>query len=301
MPADLSLFFIILIFSIAIMNYSHKIKSLAESLPSMPQIQDLSIVIKYGGAAMTDPTLTDRVIKDIILLSSLGATIVLVHGGGPEINHWLSKMDIEPIFHKGIRTTDTRTMEIVEMVLSGKINKNLVSLINANNGRAVGLSGKDGSIILAKPIDRSHDNLVGCVKIINTELITILSNKNYIPIISPIASDELGQSYNINADIVAGEIASALKVERLIILTDTSGILADVKDPTTVIRSINTSGISDLINNGTISGGMLPKINCCLQALSRGVYSTHIIDGRIPHCLLASIFNDQPVGTTIIK
>jgi acetylglutamate kinase len=281
------------------MNYSDKIQLLSALLPSIQKIRDRTIVIKYGGAAMTHEYLTDAVVQDIILLCSLGAKIILVHGGGPEINKWLEKFRIEPKFNNGIRITDPQTMEIVEMVLSGKVNKQLVSLINKNNGSAIGLSGKDGNFIIAEPLEQNSNSLVGRVKSIDINLISLLSCHNYIPIISPIASDCLGQSYNINADTVAGEIAGALKASRFVLLTNTAGILADIKDPATLFSSITTDRISHLVNNGTISGGMLPKINCCIDALHKGVNSTHIIDGRVPHCLLLDILTSQSVGTTI--
>nr|YP_009628803.1 acetylglutamate kinase [Balbiania investiens]QBX88586.1 acetylglutamate kinase [Balbiania investiens] len=281
------------------MNYSNKIELLSTLLPSIQRIKGSIIVIKYGGAAMIHDYLTDAVVQDITLLCSLGAKVILVHGGGPEINKWLAKFSIEPKFNNGIRITDPQTMEIVEMVLSGKVNKELVSLINKNNGSAIGLSGKDGNFIIAEPLEPNSNSLVGCVKSIDINLISLLSYHNYIPIISPIASDCLGQSYNINADTVAGEIAGALQASRFVLLTNTPGILTDIKDPATLLSSITVDKISHLVSNGTIFGGMLPKINCCIDALRKGVNSTHIIDGRIPHCLLLDILTSQSVGTTI--
>jgi acetylglutamate kinase len=232
-------------------------------------------------------------------LYNLGLKLIIVHGGGPMINFWLNKVDIKTLFKNGLRVTDEKTLEVVEMVLRGKINGELVNLLNINKVQAVGLSGKDGGFITANSIDNSSNNLVGKIISINPTLINLLVDSNYLPVIAPIASDLSGQSYNINADIVAGEIACAMNAHKLIILTDTPGILLDGSDPTTLLSSLDTIKVKELIHQKIITGGMLPKVNCCLKAISEGVSSTHIIDGRVPHSLLFNLLTDYSIGSTI--
>jgi acetylglutamate kinase len=275
------------------------IKIFGNFLPYLKELKKGIIVIKYGGAAMKDVNLTHKVIEDIILLYNLGLKLIIVHGGGPMINLWLNKVSIPTVFQNGLRITDEKTMEIVEMVLSGKVNKELVNLININNVQAIGLSGKDGGFITASSIDNTSNNLIGKIVSINPSLINLLIDNNYLPVIAPIASDLKGQSYNINADIVAGEIASAINAHKLIILTDTPGILLDASDPTTILSSLDINKVNTLIHQNVITGGMLPKVNCCLKAISQGVDSTHIIDGRVPHGLLLNLLTEYPIGSTI--
>lgn len=281
------------------MDYSDKIELLINFLPSISNLQDKTIVIKYGGAAMTDAKLTQNVVQDLILLSSFGVKIIVVHGGGPEINTWLDKVQIQPKFEKGVRITDHKTMEIVEMVLAGKVNKYLVTLLNTLKAKAVGLCGKDAKILIAEPIDVSLKNKVGKIKEVNTDLLKILLDNQYIPILAPVALDLHGNSYNINADTVAGAIASSLSVDHLLVLTDTPGILRDAKDPSSLITSLRIDDIYDLIDKNIISGGMLPKVDCCINALKAGVKSTSVLDGRLPHSLLMNLLRKETSGSTI--
>ncbi|CCH64626.1 Acetylglutamate kinase [Richelia intracellularis HM01] len=256
--------------------------------------------MKYGGAAMKDSNLKDKVIRDIIFLSCVGLKPILVHGGGPEINSWLDKLGIEPQFINGLRVTDSLTMNVVEMVLVGRVNKEIVSLINQAGGSAVGMCGKDGKLILARPQGQEGIGFVGEVSSVDTKILETLVDNGYIPVVSSVADDENGQVYNINADTVAGEIAAALGAEKLILLTDTPGILKDSKNPSTLIPKIDIQEARQLIANGTVDGGMIPKVNCCVRALAQGVKATHIIDGRIPHALLLEIFTDGGIGTMLI-
>nr|QHO64101.1 Acetylglutamate kinase [Lympha mucosa] len=280
-------------------NQLNIIKIFGNFLPFLDELKKGIIVIKYGGAAMKDFNLTYKVIQDIILLYNLGLKLIIVHGGGPMIDLWLNKVNIQATFKDGLRVTDEKTMEVVEMVLSGKVNKELVNLINKNKVQAIGLSGKDGGFITASSIDNCPSSFVGQIVSINPNLINLLIDNNYLPVIAPIASDLNGQSYNINADIVAGEIASAINAHKLIILTDTPGILLETSDPTTILSSLNINKIKTLIDQNIITGGMLPKVNCCLKAISQGVDSTHIIDGRVSHGLLLNLLTDYPIGSTI--
>ena len=281
------------------MNSISEVEAIIGLLPYLKNQTNKKIVIKYGGAAMTDNKLTTKVIEDIAILSLLGFTITLVHGGGPMINQWLEKIQIKPKFEDGVRITDMETMEVVQMVLAGKVNKHLVDLFKQYNIKAVGISGQDANLITPKPIQVLSNNRVADIESMNIELLDILLNKKYIPIIAPTASDDCGISYNINADIVAGRVSSSLRADDLIILTDTKGILQNYEDPSSIIPNLNLAEISRLIDNKTITGGMLPKVNCCIQALNSGVKLTRIIDGRIPHSLLLSLLSDIPVGSTI--
>lgn len=283
------------------MNYSDKIESLIDFLPDIAKLKDKTIVIKYGGAAMKDHQLTAKVVDDLIFLRSFGVRLILVHGGGPAINSWLHKMQIQSRFENGVRVTDPKTMEIVEMVLAGKVNKHLVSLLNTANTKAVGLCGKDANILIAEPIDPSTQNMVGKITAVHSDLLKILLQYNYIPILAPIAVDDYGNSYNINADTAAGEIASSLCADYLVILTDTPGILRKLDNPTSVIPQLTVKEVQHLIQSETVSGGMLPKVDCCIKALKQGVISTCIIDGRVPHSLLLSLFNQGSLGSTITK
>jgi acetylglutamate kinase len=277
-----------------------RVRVLSEALPYIQQFAGKTIVVKYGGAAMKDSTLKDQVIRDIVFLSSVGIRPVVVHGGGPEINHWLEKLGIEPQFKDGLRVTDASTMDVVEMVLVGRVNKELVSLINQAGSKAVGLCGKDGNLIKARPVDRENVGFVGEVTNIEIDLVQSLVRSGYVPVISSVATDEQGQAYNINADTVAGEIAAALGAEKLILLTDTPGILRDYHDPSSLLFKLQIQEARDLITEGIVAGGMIPKVSCCVRSLAQGVRASHIIDGRIPHALLLEIFTDDGIGSMIV-
>jgi acetylglutamate kinase len=277
-----------------------RVRVLSEALPYMQKFAGKTIVIKYGGAAMKDSSLKDKVIGDIVFLSCMGVRPVVVHGGGPEINSWLDKLGIEPQFKDGLRVTDAATMDVVEMVLVGRVNKELVSLINQAGALAVGICGKDGNTIAARPVDKQGIGFVGEVTHIDTKLIESLVNSGYVPIVSSVAADETGQAHNINADTVAGELAAALGAEKLILLTDTAGILQDYQDPSTLLTKLDIKEARDLIDRGVVAGGMVPKVQCCVRSLAQGVRAAHIIDGRIPHALLLEIFTDLGIGSMIV-
>jgi acetylglutamate kinase len=277
-----------------------RVRILSEALPYIQKFANRTVVIKYGGAAMKNSDLKDKVIRDIIFLSCVGMRPVVVHGGGPEINTWLTKLNIEPQFKDGLRVTDAPTMDVVEMVLVGRVNKELVSLINKAGGNAVGLCGKDGNLITARPISNSKVGFVGEVASVSIKVVESLVNSNYVPVISSVAADENGQAYNINADTVAGEIAAALGAEKLILLTDTPGILEDYHDPSSLYNYLTIQKARDLIDQGIVSGGMIPKVSCCVRSLAQGVQAAHIIDGRIPHSILLEIFSDDGIGSMIV-
>jgi acetylglutamate kinase len=277
-----------------------RVRVLSEALPYIQQFTGRTVVVKYGGAAMKDSSLKDKVIRDVVFLSCVGVRPVVVHGGGPEINSWLGKLGIEPQFKNGLRVTDAATMDVVEMVLVGRVNKELVSLINRAGGKAVGLCGKDANLIKARPEGQEGIGFVGEVQSVDIKLLESLVNSGYIPIVSSVAADETGQAYNINADTVAGEIAAALGAEKLILLTDTAGILQDYKDPSTLIAKLDIQEARKLIETGVVAGGMIPKVNCCVRSLAQGVRATHIIDGRIPHALLLEILTDAGIGSMIV-
>ncbi|MCC5899729.1 MAG: acetylglutamate kinase [Phormidium sp. GEM2.Bin31] len=277
-----------------------RVKVLSEALPYIQQFAGRTVVIKYGGAAMKDSQLKDKVVRDVVFLSCVGLRPVVVHGGGPEINTWLEKLNIEPQFKDGLRVTDAATMDVVEMVLVGRVNKELVGLINAAGGQAVGLCGKDGNLIQARPQGKEGIGFVGEVASVNPSVIESLVQSGYVPVVSSVAADETGQAYNVNADTVAGEIAAALGAEKLILLTDTAGILKDYHDPSTLIYSLNIQEARQLIEDGIVAGGMIPKVNCCVRSLAQGVGAAHILDGRIPHALLLEIFTDSGIGSMIV-
>jgi acetylglutamate kinase len=277
-----------------------RVRVLSEALPFIQRFAGKTIVIKYGGAAMKNSDLKDKVIGDVVFLSSIGVKPVVVHGGGPEINSWLDKLGIEPQFKDGLRVTDADTMDVVEMVLVGRVNKELVSLINQAGGLAVGLCGKDGNLIEARPVGKEGIGFVGEVSSVNVNLVKSLVDNGYIPVISSVAADETGQAHNINADTVAGEIAAALEAEKLILLTDTPGILEDFNDPSSLITKLDIQQARDLIQKGVVGGGMIPKVNCCVRSLAQGVKAAHILDGRIPHSLLLEILTNEGIGTMIM-
>jgi acetylglutamate kinase len=278
-----------------------RVRILSEALPYIQQFAGRTVVVKYGGAAMKDSDLKDKVIRDIVFLSSVGIRPVVIHGGGPEINSWLDKLGIEPQFKNGLRVTDAPTMDVVEMVLVGRVNKEIVSLINQAGALAVGLCGKDGNLITARPQGDEGIGFVGEVANVNIKVVDTLVKNGYIPVISSVAADESGQAYNINADTVAGEIAAALGAEKLILLTDTRGILRNYKDPSTLIPRVDIQQARQLIETGVVAGGMIPKVNCCVRSLAQGVKAAHILDGRLPHSLLLEIFTDVGIGTMLIS
>ncbi|NJL89819.1 MAG: acetylglutamate kinase [Coleofasciculaceae cyanobacterium SM2_1_6] len=278
-----------------------RVRVLSEALPYIQQFAGRSIVIKYGGAAMKDSNLKDKVIRDVVFLACVGLRPVVVHGGGPEINSWLTKLGIEPQFKNGLRVTDAATMDVVEMVLVGRVNKEIVALINQAGGAAVGLCGTDGNLIKARPQSKNEDvGFVGEVASVDIKLLESLMDSGYIPVVSSVAADETGQAYNINADTVAGEIAAALGAEKLMLLTDTVGILRDYQDPATLIPKLDIQEARSLITEGVVAGGMIPKVNCCVRSLAQGVRAAHIIDGRVPHALLLETFTDEGIGSMIV-
>ena len=277
-----------------------RVRVLSEALPYIQQFAGRTIVVKYGGAAMKESELKSKVIRDIVLLSYVGLRPVVVHGGGPEINSWLDKLGIEPQFKNGLRVTDAATMDVVEMVLVGRVNKEIVSLINQAGGKAVGICGKDGNLIKARPQGEDGIGFVGEVSAVNIDLLNSLVKSGYIPVVSSVAADDAGQAYNINADTVAGELAAALGAEKLILLTDTPGILRDYHDPSTLLTTLDIQEARRLIDTGVVGGGMIPKVNCCVRSLAQGVRAAHILDGRVPHALLLEIFTDEGIGSKIV-
>lgn len=279
---------------------NQRVQILSEALPYIQQFRGRTVVVKYGGAAMKDDSLKDNVIRDIVFMACVGIRPVVVHGGGPEINTWLGKLNIEPQFKDGLRVTDAPTMDVVEMVLVGRVNKSLVGLVSAAGGNAVGLCGKDGNLITARPHAAEGVGFVGEVTRIEPKLVKSLVDAGYIPIISSVAADPTGQPYNINADTVAGELAAALNAEKLILLTDTPGILKDYHDASTLYKKLDIREARDLIDSGIVSGGMIPKVTCCVRALAQGVRAAHIIDGRQPHSLLLETFTNEGIGSMLV-
>lgn len=276
---------------------------LIESLPYIKDFFGRIIVIKYGGSAMTDSILKEKVIEDIVLMKLVGMKPVVVHGGGPAINSMLKRTGKKSSFHNGLRITDPETMEITEMVLSGKINKEIAGLFQKHHIPSAGISGKDGNTILAKKVEVSGTDIgsVGEVAQVDTRLITVLMDNNFIPVIAPVSSDINGKTYNINADEAASAIAGTLEAEKLIYLTDTPGILSDIHKPGTLISKLTPETAEELIETGAVYGGMIPKINCSINAVRNGVHAVHIIDGRLEHSLLLEIFTNTGIGTLIKK
>ena len=273
---------------------------LTAALPYIKKYNGKTVVIKYGGNAMVNETLKQQVMEDIALLWLIGVKVVLVHGGGPEISETMKKLGKESVFVNGLRVTDKETVDIVQMVLAGKINKTLVNLIQMKGGHAVGLSGIDGGIIEATMKDEKL-GYVGEITKIRTQPITDLLEKNYIPVISTVASDRQGNTFNINGDTAAAFIAGALGAERLIMMTDIAGILMDKDDPSTLIPNITVEEAKKLYDSGIISGGMIPKVDCCIEALEHGVKHVVIMDGRIPHSILMELLTDEGAGTMVTK
>ena len=290
-------------------KYLEKTKVLIEALPYIKKFYGKTIVIKYGGHAMVSDQLKEAVINDLVLMKFVGINPVVVHGGGPEISRMLNKLNIKSNFINGLRVTDEATLEVVEMVLVGKVNKEIVGLIEKAGGKAVGLSGKDAGLTKAhkklaknpEPTGEEYLDLgyVGEISEVNPEILLTLIDKGYIPVVAPVGSNGSGEFYNINADEVAAEVAVALKADKLIVLTDTPGILLNEKDENSLLSKASIAEVQELINQGVIRGGMIPKAESAISAIKRGVGSVHIIDGRIAHSLLLEIFTDAGVGTML--
>ena len=279
-----------------------KAEILVEALPYIKEFYGKRVVIKYGGAAMTRLHLKTKSYAGYRPDEIVGMHPIVVHGGGPEINTMLKRLDIESSFIDGLRVTDQETMEIVEMVLGGKVNKEIVSGINASGGKAIGISGKDGGLMEAQALDPpARWDLWARSRQVNPQIIETVIENGYIPVIAPIGIDQQGQSYNINADLVAAAIAVAMKADKLVLLTDVPGLLADPKDSESLISVLKVSEVPAYIANGTIAGGMIPKVQCCVEAVAGGVGRTHIIDGRVPHSILLEIFTDEGVGTMVVN
>ena len=280
---------------------------LTESLPYIQKFTGRTVVVKYGGNAMTDEKLKQSFARDIVLMKLVGINPIVVHGGGPQIANVLDQLNIESNFVNGLRVTDSKTMDVVEMVLGGLVNKEIVGLVNKNHGKAVGVTGKDGNLIKAKKLrikpNEGDDEVVdigqvGKVVSIDTKVLEVMKDSDFIPVIAPIGADEKGASYNINADSVAGEIAKVLRAEKLILLTNVAGVQGGKG---TVLTGLSIKQVAKLIADKTIRGGMLPKIECALEAVKGGVHSAHIIDGRVEHAVLLEIFTDEGVGTLITR
>lgn len=273
---------------------------LVQALPYIKKLAGETIVIKYGGNAMINEELKDAVMSDIVLMQLVGINVVLVHGGGPEISDMLKKIGKESRFVNGLRYTDQETMDVVQQVLAGKVNKDLVQLIEREGGKALGLCGVDGSMLKADKMLSGEDlGFVGEIREVNTEIIRSTAKSGYIPIIATVAAGYQGEVYNINADIAAARIAAELSAKKLILMTDIRGLLTDVKDESTIIPVVNVSEVPSLRKQSIISGGMIPKIDCCVDAVRRGVGRAHIIDGRIPHSILIELFTDEGIGTML--
>ena len=273
---------------------------LTQALPYIKKYSGKIVVIKYGGNAMVNEQLKQQVMEDIALLWLIGVKVVLVHGGGPEISETMKRLGKQAQFVNGLRVTDKETVDIVQMVLAGKVNKTLVNLLQMKGGHAVGLSGIDGGIIEATMKDEAL-GYVGKITRIRTQPITDLLEKNYIPVISTVASDRQGNTYNINGDTAAAYIAGALNAERLIMMTDIAGILRDKDDPGTLIPALTVKEAKKLFDEGVISGGMIPKVDCCIEAIGKGVKHVVIMDGRVPHSILMELLTDEGAGTMVMK
>lgn len=273
---------------------------LIQALPYIQKYNEKIIVVKYGGNAMINDELKEAVMGDIVLLSLIGIKVVLVHGGGPEITELLSKVGKKSEFVGGLRVTDKETVDIVQMVLAGKVNKNLVNLLESKGGKSIGLCGIDGHMIKAKKADEKL-GFVGEITDVNVAPVLDVLEKGYIPVVSTVGCDDEGNVYNINADTVASRLAGELKAESLISMTDIVGLLRDKDDPSTLISKVYVSDAPQLIRDGVISGGMIPKVNCCIEAIRRGVKKVFIIDGRIPHSILIEVLTDEGIGTMFVS
>ena len=283
-------------------EYLEKAQVLVEALPYIQRFNRKIIVVKYGGSAMVDEELKRKVIQDVVLLKLVGFKPIIVHGGGKEISRWVQKVGMEPRFVNGLRVTDAETMELAEMVLN-KVNKELVSLVESLGVKAVGISGKDGQLLtVEKKYSKGEDiGFVGNITEVNPKIIYDLLEKDFLPIVCPIGQDHEFQSYNINADDAACAIAKAVKAEKLAFLTDIEGVYLDPKDPSTLLSKLFVKEARELINNGNVGGGMIPKLQNCIDAIEQGVSRVHILDGRLPHCLLLEIFTNIGIGTAILR
>lgn len=283
-------------------KYLEKAEVLIEALPYIQRFNRRIFVVKYGGSAMVDEELKEQVIKDVTLLKLVGFKPIIVHGGGKEISRWVGKVGMEPEFVNGLRVTDEDTMELAEMVL-GRVNKSLVQLVESLGVRAIGISGKDGRLLSVnkKYANGADIGFVGDIKKVNAEVLYDLIEKDFLPVICPVGLDDDYNTYNINADDAACAIAKAMRAEKLAFLTDIEGVYRDPKDPSTLISELRVSEARKLMNEGVIGGGMLPKLNSCIDAIEHGVSRVHILDGRIPHCLLLEIFTNKGIGTAILN
>lgn len=282
-------------------QYLEKAKVLIEALPYIQRFNRKIVVVKYGGSAMTDEALKQKVIEDVTLLKLVGFKPIIVHGGGKEISKWVGKIGKEPQFINGLRVTDEETMEVAEMVL-GKVNKSLVQLLEGRGVRAIGISGKDGGLLnVEKKYSNGEDiGFVGEIKKVDAQILYDLLEKDFLPVVCPVGMDDEFHTYNINADDAACAIARAMKAEKLAFLTDIEGVYKDPKDPATLISELLVKEAKQLIEEGYIGGGMLPKLNNCIDAIENGVSRVHILDGRIPHCLLLEFFTNKGIGTAIL-
>ena len=280
---------------------AERAKVLVQALPYIQKYAGKTVVVKYGGNAMINNDLKDAVMSDIVLMQLVGINVVLVHGGGPEISAMLKKIGKKSQFVGGMRVTDEETIDIVQMVLAGKVNKDLVQLLEHHGGRAVGLCGLDGGMLTAEKLRSNEGDLgyVGRIVDVNTDIIIDATRNGYVPIISTVAGGENGEVFNINADVAAARIAAKLDAIKLILMTDIRGLLRDKDDENTLIPVVNVSEVPSLKNQGIISGGMIPKIDCCVEAVRRGVNRAHILDGRIPHSILIELFSDEGIGTML--
>ena len=285
-----------------IFSAMEKAEVLVEALPYIKDFYGKRVVIKYGGAAMVDCNLKKKVMQDIVLMKYVGMHPIVVHGGGPDITGMLGRLGINTEFVDGLRVTDKETMEIVEMVLGGKVNKEIVSGINASGGKAIGISGKDGELIKARYLDPTGRlGFVGEVEQINPQIIETVIENGYIPVIAPIGIDAEQQSYNINADLVAASIAVAMNADKLVLLTDVPGLLNDTQDSDSLISVLKVSEVPGYVKEGIIAGGMIPKVQCCVEAVTGGVSRTHIVDGRVAHSILLEIFTKEGIGTMVVN
>ncbi len=285
-------------------KFKDQAETLVQALPYLQRYIGKTIVVKYGGAAMTDDAVKAAVMQDLVLMSCVGIRTVLVHGGGPEIDALLGRLGMETKRVRGLRYTDAETMDVVQMVLAGKVNKELASLINAAGGRAVGLCGIDGALFTAQRITAEGEDLgfVGDVSKVNPGIVEGALKEGFLPVVATVAAGEDSKTvYNVNADTAAAKLAIALKAEKFILLTDVPGILRDVKDPASLIRQTRPPEIKELIGSGIVSKGMIPKVECCVSAIAGGVGRTHIIDGRVPHAILIEVFSDAGIGTMISR
>ena len=283
-------------------KFNQKAEVIAEILPHLQRYRGATIVIKYGGSAMVDKNVRFTLLRDVVLMKYVGLNPIIVHGGGPEINLMIDKLGMETKKVEGYRVTDSETMEIVEMVLSGSTNKSIVRDLNLNGGDAVGISGKDGNLLkVEKFMPNGNDiGFVGKVRKVNPKIVSDICNDGYLPVIAPIGTDEEGNSYNLNADTAAAAIAGALNADKFVMLTDVPGVMRDMNDAESLISSLTVSEARNLMHEGVISGGMIPKLDACFDAIDRGVAGCHIVDGRHPHALLLELFTDAGAGTLVL-